>query len=66
MENIKNIFILAIILAVIDAALLWIFKILDFVKPENFYGLLTDSLSVIGILFLVGLVISLILNASKK
>jgi hypothetical protein len=66
MKNIKNIIILTITLVVIDIALLWIFKILNFVAAENFLGLLKDSLSIIGIIFLVGLVISLIFNLGKK
>ncbi len=66
MKNIKNIFIIAIIFVMIDIALLWIFKILNFVNPENFYSILKDSLSIIGIVFLLISIISIILGLDKK
>jgi hypothetical protein len=66
MKNIKNIFTLSILLAVVDVAILWICKILNYINAANFSTLIKDSLSIIGILFIVGIVISFVLDLSKK
>lgn len=66
MENIKNISGLVVILAVIDVALLFILKILKYVDSESFYQLTKDSLSIIGVVYLVILIVSMVFNKSNK
>jgi len=66
MKNLKNIFTIAIIFVVLNIATLWIFKILNFIRPEDFSGVLIDSLSIIGIIFLLISIISIIPNIGKN
>jgi len=62
----KNIIIIGVILAVIDAGVLAIMKVLNLIDSESFSNLLVDSLSIVGILLLVGLLIVAIMNFVKK
>ncbi len=66
MNNVKNIFILAIVFSVIDVAFIWILKISVIIEKGIVKDLIINSLSIIGVIFLMSVVISLILKLAKK
>ncbi len=66
MNNVKNIFILAIVFSVIDVAFIWILKISEIIEKGIVKDLIINSLSIIGVIFLMSVVISLILKLAKK
>jgi len=66
MKNIKKTITFGVVLAVFDVAILWILKIMEIIEDSDFSNLIKDSLSIIGIVVLVGIVLSLIFNFNKK
>jgi hypothetical protein len=66
MKNIKNTITLTVILVVLDIAVLEILKIIKIIDSDQFANLVKDSLSIIGVIFLVGLVISMLFNLNNK
>lgn len=65
MKRIKSIVSFGVLIAVVDVAIIWILKIIGFVAPENFKTMISQSLSVIGVLVLVAIVISLFIKKSE-
>jgi hypothetical protein len=66
MKNIKNTITLTVILVALDIAVLEILKIIKIIDSDQFSNLIKDSLSIIGVIFLVGLVISMLFNLNNK
>jgi len=65
MNGVKKIILVGIVIAIMDVAIIWVLQILDFISAEYFTNLIKDSLSVIGVIVLAGVVISALLSFKK-
>jgi fumarate reductase subunit D len=66
MKSLTAVFIIGVIVAILDVAGITIFKIMGTVSPEDYSELLTKSLSIIGIVVLVALIIAGIMSAMSR
>lgn len=66
MKNIIRTLVFGVSLAILDAALLSILKVIKIIDGAQFAELLKQTLSVIGIVVLAGVVVSLILKLVKS